>query len=88
MVKNKERKMKSTKIKLSKNTQAIYILAKEDNEYSVICIEESSNDCSIEIYKATHITKDKALAKKMFKKITKGKVYGITLLDVIYNLLE
>ena len=45
--------MKSTKIKLSKNTQANYILAKEDNEYSVICIEESSNNSSIEIYNQT-----------------------------------
>ena len=80
--------MKTTKRKLSKNTQATYILAKDDAEYSIICIEESLGNGTFEIYKAPHLTKTRALATRIFRKIVKGKVFGITLLDVIYNLLE
>lgn len=79
--------MKTAKTKLSKITQATYILAWENDSYSLICIEESITNGTVEIYKASSLTKSKALANKIFKKIVKGKVFGVTLLDVIYNLI-
>ena len=79
--------MRTAKTKLSKRTKATYILAKEQGEYSIVCVEEESNG-TLEIYKASHLTTNKDLANKMFKKIVKSKVCGVTLLDVIYNLIE
>ncbi len=80
--------MKRANTKLSKNTEATYILARENEQYSIICIEECVSDGTTEIYKAPCITTSKAEANKIFKKIVKGKVFGVTLLDVIYNLIE
>lgn len=80
--------MKTANIKLSKETTVNYILVKEDNQYSIICIEESLNDGTCEIYKAPCITSSKDLANKIFKALIRYKVYGVTFLDVIYDLLN
>lgn len=80
--------MKTATIKLSKTTTANYILTKEGEQYSIICIEECLNDGTSEIYKASCITSSKTQAYRMFKRLVKGKVFGVTLLDVIYNLIE
>lgn len=80
--------MKTANIKLSKTTHANYILTMEKSQYSIICIEECLTDGTSQIYKAPCITSSKIIAKRIFKKLIRGKVYGVTLIDVIYNLLE
>lgn len=80
--------MKIFKIKISKNSCIAYVLAKEDMEYSIICIEESSYDGKLEIYRVSKITNDKRFAKRLFKKLIKNKVSGVTLHDVVVDLIS
>lgn len=78
--------MTSVKRQLSKSTSATYILAKDEGQYSIICIEETESET--QIYKALKITANKKEATKIFKRIALGKVFGATLIDVIYNLIN
>ena len=80
--------MKTVKTKLSKHTKAVYILSRNDGEYNITVIEEASLDDKTSVFSAPHITPSYKAAKRIFKKICKGKVFGETLLDVIYNLIE
>ena len=80
--------MKTIKIKISKNSCVAYVLAKENSEYSIICIEESSYDGKLEIYRVPRITNDKSFAKRLFKKLIKNKVSGVTLHDVVTDLIS
>lgn len=84
----RSKRMKTAKIKLSKTTNANYILTMENSQYSIICIEECLNDGTSKIYKASCITSSRALAKHIFKLVVRGKVFGVTLSDVIYNLID
>ncbi len=80
--------MKSVSIKLSKHTSAVYVLSRDEGEYTITIVEESAIDGKTCVYSAPQITPDKKRARQIFKKIYKGKVFGVTLLDVIYNLIE
>lgn len=78
--------MNLAKRQLSKSTSSTYILAKDEGQYSIICIEENGSET--QIYKAPKITADKKEATRIFKRIALGKVFGATLIDVIYNLIN
>ncbi len=80
--------METVKARLSKHTKAIYVLSRDDGEYTITVIEESALDGKTSVFSAPKITPDKNSAKRIFKKICKGKVFGETLLDVVYNLME
>ena len=80
--------METVKARLSKHTKAIYVLSRDDGEYTITVIEESALDGKTSVFSAPKITSDKNSAKRIFKKICKGKVFGETLLDVVYNLIE
>lgn len=66
----------------------LYILAKEEDQYSIICVEENSNDKTLEIHKAPMISFEKKSANGFFKRIVKGKALGYTLNDIICDLLS
>lgn len=80
--------METVKARLSKHTKAIYVLSRDDGEYTITVIEESALDGKTSVFSAPKITPDKKRARRIFKKICKGKVFGETLLDVVYNLME
>ena len=71
----------------AKNIKTLYILAKENDQYSIICVEENLNDKTLEVHKGALVSSKKRSAKGIFKKIVSGKVLAYTLLDVIYNIL-
>jgi hypothetical protein len=71
----------------AKNIKTLYILAKENDQYSIICVEENLNDKTLEVHKGALVSSKKRIAKGIFKKIVSGKVLAYTLLDVIYNIL-
>lgn len=79
--------MEAVRVKLSKHTKAIYVLSRDEGEYTITVIEQSTLDGKTSVYSAPKITPDKKIARRIFKKICKGKVFGETLSDVIYNLL-
>lgn len=80
--------MKIAKRTLSNGITSAYILSKDKGEYSIICIEENLNDNTTEIYNCKQITPCKEKAQGFFRKIVLGKVFGVSLLDVIYNLID
>ena len=80
--------MEAVRAKLSKHTKAIYVLSRDDGEYTITVIEQSTLDGKTSVFSAPKITPDKKRARRIFKKICKGKVFGETLLDVVYNLME
>ena len=80
--------MKAYKVKLSKGTTALFVLARDAGEYTITIIEESAFDGKTSVYSAPKITPSKQEAKRIFKKICRGRVFGETLLDVVYNLIE
>lgn len=80
--------MKLARRNLTKNISIIYLLTRENGEYSIYCIEENVSEQKTSYYKAQGISVSKAEATKIFNKIVKGKVFGDTLLDVVYNLIE
>ncbi len=80
--------MKTAKRTLAKGISTIYILSKDEDEYSIICVEENLNEKTTRVYECKHITPIKSRARGFFRKIISGKVFGITLIDIIYNLLD
>ena len=80
--------MKIAKRTLSKGITSAYILSRDKGEYSIICIEENLNNDTTEIHQCKQITPIKEKAHRFFRKIVLGKVFGISLLDVIYNLID
>ena len=80
--------MKAYKVKLSKGTTALFVLARDAGEYTITIIEERTNGDSLGVFSASKITPSKQEAKRIFKKICRGRVFGETLLDVVYNLIE
>ena len=80
--------MKAYKVKLSKGITALFVLARDAGEYTITLIEERTNGDSLGVFSAPKITPSKQEAKRIFKKICRGRVFGETLLDVVYNLIE
>lgn len=80
--------MRTVKTNLSKHTKAVYILSRDEGEYTITIIEESKLDNKTSIFSAPHITPSYRVAKQIFKKICQERVFGATLLDVVYNLLS
>ena len=80
--------MKIARRTLSKGITSAYILSRHKGEYSIICIEENLNSSTTEIYNCRQITPNKNLALSFFRRIVFGKVFGVSLIDIIYNLIE
>ena len=80
--------MKTVKAKLSKHTKAAYILSRDNGEYSITVIEECALDGKASVFSAPKITPSYKVARRIFRKICKGKVFGETLLDIVYNLID
>lgn len=80
--------MKLAKRTLSNGITSAYILSRDKGEYSIICIEENLNNDTTKIHQCKQVTPVKKTALGFFRKIVLGKVFGISLLDVLYNLLE
>ena len=80
--------MKAYKVKLSRNTTALFVLSRDCGEYTITVIEERASGESLGVFCAPKISPSKQKAKKIFKKICRGHVFGETILDVVYNLME
>ncbi|MBQ8546045.1 MAG: hypothetical protein IJ437_03790 [Clostridia bacterium] len=80
--------MKLAKRKLTKSINIAYLLTKENGEYTIHCIEENTSEHKTNHFKAQGISSSEKTARRIFNQIVRYKVFGDTLLDVIYNLLE
>ncbi len=80
--------MKSKTKQTSKGISTLYVLAKECNQYSIVCVEENLKDKTLEIHKAPLISHKEKDAMAIFKKVVKGKALGYTLCDIVCDLLS
>ena len=68
--------------------QTLYVLAKENDQYSIISIEENLNDKSLEVYKVPLISSQSKTAHSIFDKLVKGRALAYTLTDIVCDLLS
>ncbi len=80
--------MKLSRRKLAKGIYIAYSLSKNNGEYTISCIEENTFENKTSFFRVDNITPIRKKANKIFRIIIKHKVFGETLLDVIYNLIS
>lgn len=80
--------MTSKTIKIASGINTLYILARENGQYSIICVEENLKDKTLEIHKSPMVCEKKRRARGFFKRLIKGKAFGYTLNDIMSDLLS
>ena len=79
--------MKASKRKLANGIYILYSLTENNGEYTISCIEENKIENKTSIFRVDNIAVSKSKSKRIYGLIIKNKVFGETLLDVIYNLI-